>query len=323
MPNPYFINNFAFLRTTDPVLYQRLASNPDVLVGDDSAQPSAASVRPDDWPGRWPVYSNLPLGASKSHSLEVQVNRRFSNGLSGFLSFSANSVRYNRTVEEFDREPTLWQGSNDARPWRLAGVASYELPFGRGRQFLKDGGALAALAGNWQVRGTWEYQPGALLESCRNGSRTIFFNGNLDDIALDDPTREEWFNIDAGFERDPARIPAAFQKRAFPFRIDGVRGMPLSFTNLSIQRNFGAGNGRTWQLRMDAQNVFNRQQWQGPNPESDQHAVRPGHQRRAQPDALLHLRRAHDVLAEGRSMNGGTALLLTIAVRLYRTLFRG
>jgi hypothetical protein len=64
--------------------------------------------------------------------------------------------------------------------------------------------------------------------------------------------RDRWFNIDAGFERDPARIPAAFQKRAFPFRIDGVRGMPLMLTNLSIQRNFGAGNGRTWQLRMDA-----------------------------------------------------------------------
>ena len=28
VPNPYFINNFASLRTTDPVLYQRLASNP-------------------------------------------------------------------------------------------------------------------------------------------------------------------------------------------------------------------------------------------------------------------------------------------------------
>jgi hypothetical protein len=60
-------------------------------------------------------------------------------------------------------------------------------------------------------------------------------------------------------------LPPRFQKRAFPFRIDGVRGMPLTFTNLSIQRNFGAGGTRTWQLRVDAQNVFNRQQWQGPN----------------------------------------------------------
>jgi outer membrane receptor protein involved in Fe transport len=39
----------------------------------------------------------------------------------------------------------------------------------------------------------------------------------------------------------------------------------LTFTNLSVQRNFSAGGGRTWQLRMDAQNVFNRQQWQGAN----------------------------------------------------------
>ena len=263
--NPFFINNFASLRVTDPVLYQRLASNPTF---------SSATIQRNRLLRPFGeltnlTYANLPLGAAKSHSLEVQVNRRFSNGLSGFMSFIANRVRYNRTVEEYDREPTLWQGSNDARPWRLAGVASYELPFGRGRRFLNNGGVLAAFASNWQVSGTWEYQPGALLDW---GAQNIFFTGNLDDIALDDPTREEWFNTDAGFERDPAKIPAAFQKRAFPFRIDGVRGMPLTFTNMSIQRNFGAGNGRTWQLRMDAQNVFNRQQWQGPtlNPTSTQ-----------------------------------------------------
>ena len=265
VPNPYFIGNFASLRTTDPALYQRLASNPTF---------SSATIQRNrllrpfgDMTNL--TYANLPLGASTSHSLEVQVNRRFSNGFSGFFSFNANRVRFNRTVEEFDREPTLWQGSNDARPWRLAGVATYELPFGRGKHFLDKGGMGAALAGNWQVSGTWEYQPGALLDW---GAQNIFFNGNLDDIDVDDPTRDRWFNSDAGFERDPSRTPVAFQKRAFPFRIDGVRSMPLTFTNVSIQRSFGAGGGRVWQLRMDAQNVFNRQQWAGPtlNPTSTQ-----------------------------------------------------
>jgi carboxypeptidase family protein len=256
--NPFFINNFASLRTTNPTLYQRLASNPTfssaTIQRNRLLRPFGALTNL--------TYANLPLGASKSHSLEVQVNRRFSNGLAGFLSFTANSVRYNRTVEEYDRQPTLWQGSNDARPWRLAGVASYELPFGRSKRFLSNGGVAAALASNWQISGTWEYQPGALLDW---GGQNIFFYGNLDDIAVDNPTRNRWFNTDAGFERDPAKIPAAFQTRAFPFRIDGVRGMPLTFTNLSIQRSFGAGGGRTWQLRIDAQNVFNRQQWAGPN----------------------------------------------------------
>jgi hypothetical protein len=263
--NPYFINNFASLRTTDPVLYQRLASN---------ATFSSATIqrvrllRPF---GALTTlnYSNLPLGESKSHSLEVQLNRRLSKGLTGFMSFNLNSVRYNRTVEEYERTPTLWQGSNDARPWRLAGAASYELPFGKGKPFLSDGGFAAALASHWQISGTVEYQPGALLDW---GGQNIFFYGDLEDIPLDNPTREEWFNTDAGFERDPAKTPAAFQKRAFPFRIDDVRSMPLTFTNMSFQRSFSAGGSRTFQLRFDAQNIFNRQQWQGAtlNPTSTQ-----------------------------------------------------
>src|SRR4029450_12476934 len=100
----------------------------------------------------------------------------------------------------------------------------------------------------------------------------IFFYGDIDDIDVDEPTRDRWFNVDAGFERDPAKIPAGFQKRAFPFRIDGVRSMALTFANLSVQRSFAAGAGRSVQVRFDAQNLFNRQQWVGPtlNPTSTQ-----------------------------------------------------
>jgi hypothetical protein len=263
--NPYFINNFASLRTTDPVLYQRLASNPTFSSATIQRQ---RLLRPFGALTNL-TYSNLPIGESKSHSLEVTVNRRLRNGLTGFFSFNLNSVRYNRTVEEYERQPGLWQGSNDARPWRLAGAASYELPFGRGKRWLSDGGVAAALASHWQVSGTWEFQPGALLDW---GGQNIFFYGNLDDIDVEDPTRDRWFNIDAGFERDPTKTPAAFQKRAFPFRVDGVRGMPLTFANLSILRSFGAGGTRTLQARFDAQNIFNRQQWLGAqlNPTSTQ-----------------------------------------------------
>jgi Carboxypeptidase regulatory-like domain len=263
--NPYFINNFASLRTTNPVLYQRLASNPTFASATIQRQ---RLLRPFGALTNL-AYSNLPTGESKANSLEVQVNRRLSNGFSGFLSFNTNSVRYNRTVEEYDRVPTLWQGSNDARPWRLAGAATYELPFGRGKRFLSDGGVAAALAGGWQLSGTWEFQPGALLDW---GGQNIFFYGDINDVDVDEPTRDRWFNVDAGFERDPAKTPAAFQKRAFPFRIDGVRSMPLTFTNLSILRSLGAGGGRTVEVRVDAQNLFNRQQWLGPtlNPTSTQ-----------------------------------------------------
>jgi hypothetical protein len=198
VPNPFNINNFSSLKTSNPTLYQRMASNATFSQG--TIQRNRL-LRPFGELTNL-TYANLPLGESKAHSLEVNVNKRFSNGLTGFFSFNANSVRATRTVEEYDREPTIWQGSNDARPWRLVGVGSYELPFGRGRQFLSNGGVAAALASNWQISGTWEYQPGALLDW---GGQNIFFYGDLDDIKLDNPTREKWFNTDAAFEKTRRR----------------------------------------------------------------------------------------------------------------------
>ena len=267
VPNPYFINNFALLRTTDPVLYQRLASNPDLLVGDDSAQPPAASVRPHDeqpellQPAARRVEVAFARGAAESPVQQRAQRLPVVHRQPRALQPHRRGVRPRADALAGEQRRTS-MAPGGSRQLRAAVRPRPPVPAGRRRA----GGAREQLAGDRHL---------GIPARCaaRLGTRqNIFFNGDLDDIALDDPTREEWFNIDAGFERDPARIPAAFQKRAFPFRIDGVRGMPLTFTNLSIQRNFGAGNGRTWQLRMDAQNVFNRQQWQGPtlNPTSTQ-----------------------------------------------------
>ena len=78
-------------------------------------------------------FSNLPLGEVKVHSLQVNVNRRFSDGFTANAAMSFNSSRSNRTVEEYDREPTLWWDDNNSRPFRLSGGAVYELPFGAGK----------------------------------------------------------------------------------------------------------------------------------------------------------------------------------------------
>ena len=69
-------------------------------------------------------YNDQPLGVIKSHSVDAILTRRLANGLTGNASFSINRVTENRTVEEYDREPTLWQTNNNGRPWRVtaAGV---------------------------------------------------------------------------------------------------------------------------------------------------------------------------------------------------------
>ena len=268
VPNPFYIGNFSSLQTTDPLLYQRLLG---------SATFTSTTIQRQrllrDFPQMNGLFHNdQPLGVIKSHSLDAILTRRFANGLTGNAAFSINRVDENRTVEEYDRGPTLWQTNNNGRPWRVTAAGVYELPFGAGKPFLNNQRMLAAIASGWTVGGTFEYQPGILLTWNNN----LFFSGNLDDIKKEkpeialrpdgtfDPTKT-WFNIDAGFERDTADQPAAFQKRAFPFRVDGVRGFDLSYLNASFARTFRLGGSRTFQFRLDIQNLLNRQHYANPD----------------------------------------------------------
>ena len=276
VPNPFFINNFAALQTTNPLLFQRLQGS--AIYTSPTIQrhrllrafPHMGGV--NQFNQMIPLnYMDQPLGVIKAHTFEAVLTQRYAKGLTGHVAFSTNRVTENRTVEEYDREPTLWQTNNNGRPWRLTGVGLYELPFGPGRPFLEEGGVLSHIARGWSVSGTYEYQPGALLNW-----GNIFFNGNLADIKKDkpeialqpdgtfDPTKT-WFNIDAGFVRATADQPAGFQKRVFPFRVDGVRGQSLSMINMGIARTFNLGRTRTFQFRADVQNLLNRQHYQNPN----------------------------------------------------------
>ena len=64
--------------------------------------------------------------------------------------------------------------------------------------------------------------------------------------------------------RATADQPGQFQKRVFPFRVDGVRGQSKSFVNANFGRTFGLGARRTFQFRMDILNLLNRQHYANP-----------------------------------------------------------
>ncbi len=78
-----------------------------------------------------------------------------------------------------------------------------------------------------------------------------------------DPTKT-WFNTDAGFVLATADQPAGFQKRTFPFTVDGVRGFNVSYLNANIGRTFELTGRRTIQFRVDMQNLLNRQHYGNP-----------------------------------------------------------
>jgi hypothetical protein len=258
--NPFLISNFEPLRTSNPALYNQMAGN-SFFTSPTIQRHRLLRPFPHMSSGDGLDYQTLPLGENRAHSLEISFNRRFANGFTTNVFYTATKFRENRTVEEYDRAPTDWQTSQDSRPHRITADFIAELPFGSSKPFLNDGGVLAAILSDWQVGGTYEWQPGALLEWPGN----IFFYGDLDDIKLDNPTTDRWFNTDAGFEKDPAKVPAAFQKRAFPFRIDGVRAPGLRHLNLNIGRTVRLPGSKTLQFRVDALNVFNNETYDTPN----------------------------------------------------------
>ena len=141
---------------------------------------------------------------------------------------------------------------------------------GRASRCCRKAACSPALAGGWQTGGTFEYQPGSLITFNNN----LFYYGNIDDIkkgkpeiALNadgtlDPTKY-WFNVE-NFERDPTKTPTGFQTRAFPFQVDGLRGPGLTYVNMNVVRNFRIGGRRTFQARMDVQNLLNYAAYNNP-----------------------------------------------------------
>ena len=259
VPNPFFIGNLTGLRASNPDLYNRLAAQ--ALFTSPTIQKNRL-LRP--FPhmsvGNGLQAQAQPLGKVRTHAIEVAFQRRFSQGLSVNAAYSGiRAEEWTNVINEYDAAPTAWVTSQNARPHRVTLNGVYELPFGRGRRFLADGGVLGMILGGWQTGQTFEWQPGPLLQF-----GNVFFYGDLDQIAIDGPTLDQWFNVEAGFERNSTRIPAEFQERLFPLRIDGLRGHATLLLNSSISRTFPLVGRSTLQIRLDAANVLNRQQFANP-----------------------------------------------------------
>jgi hypothetical protein len=252
--NPFALQNFASLQTSDPVLYQALASRGFF---------TSATIQKNKLLRPFSQMNSLTDGASadgkiKTHSLEASFQRRFASGFTFNANYTALYER-DRTFyyNEFDAEPS-WRQSNSGVPHRFAATGIYEFPFGKGHQFAQSGIA-SKLFGGWQLAAAYEWQPGALLDW-----GNLFYSGDLSNINTGTRTLERWFNTD-GFERDAQKNPAAYQGRVFPTRVDGVRGDGLNRLDTNIQREFRVKERIALQFRMDALNVANHSQFDNPN----------------------------------------------------------
>ncbi len=258
--NPFFINNFESLRTSDPVVYQQMTT-----LGQFTTPTIAKNrlLRPSPHMNGL-TNSAVPNGKARTHAFELNVQRRFARGFN--LNFSyTKMLQENKTIieNEFERSPSTWWVSDTARPHRVTATGIYELPFGKGRSYFQ-GGVLNHLLGGWQTALTYEFQPGPLL-----GWGNLFYQGNVGNFEADatsgTKSLDQWFNTSVPFERLAANQPAAFQTRVFPRFFNGLRADGLSQWNGNLLREFKVHESLRFQLRADAINLQNRSQMNPPD----------------------------------------------------------
>jgi hypothetical protein len=231
----------------------------------------------NDTPGGRPypnfqsISANTNNAISNYHSLQASVTKRMTSGLS--LSFNyvwshmlddwdssgwgSHSGQQDYQISSVYNPRANYSNSNFDVRNAFKGYAVYQLPFGRGKQFLNGSKVLDEAVGGWQISGTVVLQTGSPFSVYGNQNTfaqagTQFPNRNPG-VPLYPSNRSilNWFN------------PAAFTEPANgtfgDVRRNSLYGPGINTFNFSAAKEFAIPwrEGMGIQFRADAQNVFN------------------------------------------------------------------
>jgi hypothetical protein len=219
-----------------------------------------------------------PWGKARSQMFEVNYNHRWSRGLTTNVAYTAmiqkQATGYMQgwSGEDASLPQSPWWTRGGASPHRVVATWVYDLPFGKGRQFVQNA-LLSQIIGGWTLAGTYQFQPGGLI-----GWGNIFYYGDVNNIKIDNPTPDRWFNnsgcvnttavapgdsvvgtgaCTSGFEKRSTNTPNSYQYRTMPNNVDGLRTAGFHNWNASLMRDIKIREKLTFQARLDAMNFLN------------------------------------------------------------------
>jgi hypothetical protein len=247
-----------------------------------------------------PTWSNIyatfaPLGMGTYHALQVQFNKRYSDGLQFLTNYT-----WSKSIDNLNSAFGDTWGMNSGRPmdyynlaldksvsaydrthWFKLG-ASYELPFGRGRKFGSDmHRAVDFIAGGWTLQYIGNYSSGEPMgfsgTSTPNSNfqtqRAMLVNPEGKPLSLD--WSSENFDMSkistAGtaahkyFDTSLLRNPARYERGNTAYRYSHLRTPWFLSDDFSLQKNFVPTEGMRIQFRAEMLNGFNRHRFSGIN----------------------------------------------------------
>jgi hypothetical protein len=228
-------------------------------------------------------------GISNYNALQASITKRYSNGL---------LYSFNYTWSHFldDQDSGGWGSRGGTQYWQIGNNAkinygnsnfdlpnmykayvSYELPFGKGRTYLRGSTILDEVVGGWRISGTMLTQSGnpftvvnntnsnAALTGCgtnvggtatggavNNGCN--WFPNVIASTHVSNPGPSEWFNT-AAFANawTPGSGPFTFGNEGR----NSLRGPRLTVFNMSFAKGFSFTEHVKLELRSDWVNIFN------------------------------------------------------------------
>jgi hypothetical protein len=228
------------------------------------------------------AYRAVPIGWSNYHSLQVKVDKRFTNGFL-FRVFYTRSKLINDGAENGQdgtgssgaQNPINTQSleravSADDVPNTFVASWSYELPFGKNRKH----DFVYKLVSGWTLNGVLRYESGRPLAiTMANDMSGLLFNSvkrpnlistsqALTTAATNgsfDPNRDSYLNRSAWSDPGPLVFGTA------PPRDPHVRGFPNAVEDVSIFKVTQFAEKVRWRLELQGGNVTNRVVFCDPN----------------------------------------------------------
>jgi hypothetical protein len=205
-------------------------------------------------------------GNSILHQLQLEVIKRYSNGLSFQIEYSWNRSLDDVPVVGGPQDPynaRADRGNSDQiRRHIFTYAGSYDLPFGPGKKFLPSPNpVLKQIVGGWQVSAITYLRTGTPFSPGFSATQTGWRGGRPNQVQgaplyPDNKTMDQWFN------------PAAFATPA-PFTF-GNAARNLLFTpgdivvDLSVLKDFSLYERIKTQFRAEFFNFPNHFNWGGP-----------------------------------------------------------
>jgi outer membrane receptor protein involved in Fe transport len=227
------------------------------------------------YPAFGPIEYRDNGGNSSYHGVELTADKRFSKGLSLHGAYTFSKSIDNAMEHLFSGgSNSFMQNARDLRQQRgrsdfdyrhrFAASYLYELPFGKGKEYLNNG-VVSEIVGGWRLSGIVNMRSGrpfTVFASSNNG--LVGNRGGLANAVADClsngkllssiRTIDNWFNVNAFSAPTPARLGNCGRNT--------LDGPGLSNVDFALARSFkNFGENRSLEFRWEVFNAFNHPQF--------------------------------------------------------------